>query len=176
MQYLTGKRIYVCSGCKAHVADHEDIESKVKAYGAYVTGLHCVSHLKPGQKTSGFSLPERLIEIWRQQNRDCAPRRDVLKEFWFLAEFHGQARPGFLSQHDVSYPHFASQWFEIRLMGRHGFMLHADWSWMYCRVNVSLGPREERVLITGLHTVADIQCIGCGTVLGWKYVCPPQVL
>lgn len=35
------------------------------------------------------------------------------------------------------------------------------------RVNVSLGPREERVLITGLHEVADIHCTGCGTVLGW---------
>ena len=37
-------------------------------------------------------------------------------------------------------------------------------------VNVSLGPREERVLITGLHTVCDVHCIGCHAVLGWKYV------
>eukprot|EP00197_Chlamydomonas_leiostraca_P011386 CAMPEP_0202868878 /NCGR_PEP_ID=MMETSP1391-20130828/11275_1 /ASSEMBLY_ACC=CAM_ASM_000867 /TAXON_ID=1034604 /ORGANISM="Chlamydomonas leiostraca, Strain SAG 11-49" /LENGTH=86 /DNA_ID=CAMNT_0049549097 /DNA_START=207 /DNA_END=466 /DNA_ORIENTATION=+ len=36
-------------------------------------------------------------------------------------------------------------------------------------VNVTLGPKEERVLITGLHTVADIYCMGCNTVLGWKY-------
>jgi hypothetical protein len=27
-------------------------------------------------------------------------------------------------------------------------------------VNVQLGPREERLLITGLHTVADISCAG----------------
>jgi hypothetical protein len=38
------------------------------------------------------------------------------------------------------------------------------------RVNVRLGPKEERVLITGLHTVADIHCTCCATVLGWKYV------
>lgn len=38
------------------------------------------------------------------------------------------------------------------------------------RVNVTLGPREERILITGLHTVADIYCSCCGSVLGWKYV------
>lgn len=36
-------------------------------------------------------------------------------------------------------------------------------------INVSLGPKEQRVLITGLHTVADIQCTSCNTVLGWKY-------
>ncbi|KFM24118.1 Protein yippee-like 3 [Auxenochlorella protothecoides] len=36
-------------------------------------------------------------------------------------------------------------------------------------VNVTLGPREDRQFITGLHTVADIQCTSCHTVLGWKY-------
>eukprot|EP01087_Luapelamoeba_hula_P006447 TRINITY_DN1652_c0_g1_i1.p1 TRINITY_DN1652_c0_g1~~TRINITY_DN1652_c0_g1_i1.p1 ORF type:complete len:117 (+),score=8.11 TRINITY_DN1652_c0_g1_i1:141-491(+) len=36
-------------------------------------------------------------------------------------------------------------------------------------VNVSTGPREDRILITGLHTVADISCNDCQTVLGWKY-------
>lgn len=37
-------------------------------------------------------------------------------------------------------------------------------------VNVMTGPREDRQLITGLHTVCDIQCTNCGAVLGWKYV------
>lgn len=47
---------------------------------------------------------------------------------------------------------------------------------LFCSVNVALGPKEERVLITGLHTVCDIACTCCGTVLGWKYVSelPPQ--
>lgn len=27
------------------------------------------------------------------------------------------------------------------------------------------------MLTTGLHTVADISCVDCGDVLGWKYVC-----
>lgn len=37
------------------------------------------------------------------------------------------------------------------------------------------GPAEERVLLTGLHAVADIYCECCKTTLGWKYVrntCP----
>eukprot|EP00163_Fabomonas_tropica_P023110 TRINITY_DN403_c0_g1_i2.p1 TRINITY_DN403_c0_g1~~TRINITY_DN403_c0_g1_i2.p1 ORF type:complete len:114 (+),score=11.17 TRINITY_DN403_c0_g1_i2:337-678(+) len=48
--------------------------------------------------------------------------------------------------------------------GRHGraYLFHNV-------VNVSVGPTEERVLITGLHTVADLFCISCQTVVGWKY-------
>lgn len=34
------------------------------------------------------------------------------------------------------------------------------------------GPAEERVLLTGLHAVADIYCENCKTTLGWKYVSP----
>ncbi|KAK4535415.1 hypothetical protein CDCA_CDCA04G1440 [Cyanidium caldarium] len=37
-------------------------------------------------------------------------------------------------------------------------------------VNVSVGPKENRVLITGLHTVADLHCNVCQTQLGWKYL------
>nr|CAD2155129.1 unnamed protein product [Meloidogyne enterolobii] len=37
-------------------------------------------------------------------------------------------------------------------------------------VNIVCGTAEERVLLTGLHAVADIQCECCKTTLGWKYV------
>ena len=33
-------------------------------------------------------------------------------------------------------------------------------------INVYLGPDEERLLVTGRHVVADIQCIECHAVLG----------
>ncbi|XP_063147168.1 protein yippee-like 2 [Candoia aspera] len=36
-------------------------------------------------------------------------------------------------------------------------------------VNVGCGPAEERILLTGLHAVADIYCENCKTTLGWKY-------
>ncbi|KAG5263219.1 hypothetical protein AALO_G00283900 [Alosa alosa] len=36
-------------------------------------------------------------------------------------------------------------------------------------VNVGCGPPEERLLLTGLHAVADIYCENCHTTLGWKY-------
>ena len=36
--------------------------------------------------------------------------------------------------------------------------------------NVMLGPKEERVLMTGLHSVSDIFCSACSARLGWKYL------
>ncbi|KAK4582469.1 hypothetical protein RGQ29_025597 [Quercus rubra] len=36
-------------------------------------------------------------------------------------------------------------------------------------VNVTLGEKEERMMITGLHTVVDIFCVGCCSIVGWKY-------
>jgi len=36
-------------------------------------------------------------------------------------------------------------------------------------INVSLGPKEDRVLTTGLHTVCDIFCVQCEENIGWFY-------
>lgn len=38
------------------------------------------------------------------------------------------------------------------------------------RVNVTVGTHEERMMLSGMHTVADIFCCCCGQILGWKYV------
>ena len=35
---------------------------------------------------------------------------------------------------------------------------------------ITLGPIEERNLISGLHTVNDIYCSSCQQILGWRYV------
>ncbi|CAI9091692.1 OLC1v1026781C1 [Oldenlandia corymbosa var. corymbosa] len=35
--------------------------------------------------------------------------------------------------------------------------------------NVTTGETEERMMMTGLHTVADIFCVKCGSIVGWKY-------
>ncbi len=39
-----------------------------------------------------------------------------------------------------------------------------------CRVNVSVGPQEDRMMTSGRHTVADIYCNCCQQLVGWKYV------
>lgn len=36
-------------------------------------------------------------------------------------------------------------------------------------VNVTIGPPEDRRLITGLHSVCDIFCKRCETLIGWSY-------
>ncbi|KAJ1388509.1 Yippee/Mis18/Cereblon [Sesbania bispinosa] len=38
-------------------------------------------------------------------------------------------------------------------------VLGRQWQW----------PKEDRHLLTGLHTVADVYCGDCREVLGWKY-------
>ena len=35
--------------------------------------------------------------------------------------------------------------------------------------NVTLGPVEERIFTTGLHSVCDIFCISCHSNVGWHY-------
>ncbi|KAJ2645061.1 hypothetical protein GGF44_000196 [Coemansia sp. RSA 1694] len=37
-------------------------------------------------------------------------------------------------------------------------------------VNERLGQVEDRLLMTGVHTVCDLHCRVCGAVIGWKYV------
>ena len=36
--------------------------------------------------------------------------------------------------------------------------------------NILLLPPETRVMTTGTHVVADLQCKGCASILGWYYV------
>jgi len=36
-------------------------------------------------------------------------------------------------------------------------------------INVTMGPKEDRVLTTGLHTVCDIYCVSCEENIGWFY-------
>jgi hypothetical protein len=36
-------------------------------------------------------------------------------------------------------------------------------------VNVSCGPKEDRHMTTGVHTVNDIHCNKCLQIVGWRY-------
>ncbi|KAF8733814.1 hypothetical protein HU200_014664 [Digitaria exilis] len=36
-------------------------------------------------------------------------------------------------------------------------------------VNVTPGLKEDRMMMTGMHTVCDVFCVGCGSIVGWKY-------
>ncbi|CAL1706390.1 unnamed protein product [Somion occarium] len=41
---------------------------------------------------------------------------------------------------------------------------------MHSAINIKAGRREDRPLLTGVHTVEDVYCKGCNERLGWKYV------
>jgi len=53
-------------------------------------------------------------------------------------------------------------WFIQAHSGRAFLFSHAE--------NIVAGPKEDRHLLTGLHTVADVFCSDCGESLGWKYI------
>jgi len=36
-------------------------------------------------------------------------------------------------------------------------------------VNITVGPAEDSILRTGLHSVCDINCMGCRSLIGWFY-------
>lgn len=37
-------------------------------------------------------------------------------------------------------------------------------------MNLSAGVPEDRMLITGMHTISDVFCFDCSKPLGWKYL------
>lgn len=49
--------------------------------------------------------------------------------------------------------------------GRNGraYLLHTS-------MNTVIGKPEDRRLLTGMHTIADLSCQGCDTVIGWTYL------
>ncbi|CAF2106293.1 unnamed protein product, partial [Brassica napus] len=38
------------------------------------------------------------------------------------------------------------------------------------RANVYAEKKEDRMMMTGLHTVADIYFVKCGSYVGWRYI------
>ncbi|KAH9942373.1 yippee-domain-containing protein [Epithele typhae] len=42
-------------------------------------------------------------------------------------------------------------------------------SLVHSTVNLKMGKREDRPLMTGVHTVADVFCMGCNDRMGWYY-------
>nr|XP_034339307.1 protein yippee-like 1 isoform X1 [Crassostrea gigas] len=118
-------RKYSCVHCRAHLANHDELISKVSYKYSCV---HCRAHL---------ANHDELIS----------------KVSYKYSCVHCRAH---LANHDelITKSFQGSQ-------GR-AYLFNSV-------VNVGCGPAEERVLLTGLHAVADIFCECCKTTLGWKY-------
>lgn len=78
---------------------------------------------------------------------------------------------------------FTSQIVSKGFTGRHGraYLVSAEPAATAVSINSSSSPTASlpnttlhhpvpRQLVTGAHTVSDISCVACGSVLGWKYV------
>ena len=37
-------------------------------------------------------------------------------------------------------------------------------------INYKLGKSEQKVLSTGMHTIQDVHCLQCDSLIGWHYV------
>lgn len=175
--WLDGSRVYGCSACGTHVADADDIVSKVserrgcvffwaggnaslgRAQGAPAcprgrpprspaacgVGTECRALAGPSRGAAAGA--ERVGE----RKKKGAPTR-------VRSGARKRRRSAFLF--NLTHPHHPQAF-----QGRHGraYLFHTV-------VNVTHGPKEERLLITGLHTVRSAMCVQCAAVLGWTYV------
>ncbi|CAH8283535.1 unnamed protein product [Eruca vesicaria subsp. sativa] len=64
---------------------------------------------------------------------------------------------------DVVSKSFQSRHGKAYLFSKVGGFLCVD------RANVYAGKKEDRMMMTGLHTVVDIYCVKCGSDVGWRY-------
>ena len=183
-QHLSGERIYACSGCRTHAADHQEMVSKVCSPS-------------DASSTAGSVAAKELINVpsCTASKASLRKRKLQLNRSWCASA--GVPRPprsGLPLQQRVSVPRLARHQRSILTVPRQRCCraaaaarprlpfyqpaaspphrltaLRCSPCLLFCSVNVTLGPREDRLLMTGLHTVADIHCTTCGAVLGWKY-------
>ncbi|KAK6117744.1 hypothetical protein DH2020_044422 [Rehmannia glutinosa] len=51
------------------------------------------------------------------------------------------------------------------------FMAKSGQAYMFAHaMNIVVGPKEDKQLITGYYTIANIFCSKCGVEMGWTYV------
>lgn len=75
------------------------------------------------------------------------------------------ALPSLLTQHHVGTRPRQDEIVSKAFSGREGkaYLFHT------C-LNARIGAPEERQLLTGMHTVADVRCGCCGALVGWTYL------
>ncbi|KAI0028032.1 yippee zinc-binding/DNA-binding /Mis18, centromere assembly-domain-containing protein [Vararia minispora EC-137] len=73
-------------------------------------------------------------------------------------------RPGFSCANCAAVIALQDELISKAFQGRdgRGYLTHSA-------TNVRIGSKEDRALMTGVHTVADVFCVGCGDRVGWYY-------
>ncbi|KAF0034314.1 hypothetical protein F2P81_014380 [Scophthalmus maximus] len=130
-------RTYSCIHCRAHLANHDELISKISLI-FFVVGI------KPPPQKTLLSLSLLRRHVSRRavggEEEEGAGEGGEEKRLLTVGTVKSDEHPQLSSSQEAEQ-----------------------------RVNVGCGPAEERVLLTGLHAVADIYCENCKTTLGWKY-------
>lgn len=78
---------------------------------------------------------------------------------------------------DWNYKYKLDYAFLLLIVASNSSHVHACVSGPWHSVNFTSGEVVERMMLSGMHTVADIFCCRCGQIIGWKYVIlPPSSL
>jgi hypothetical protein len=120
------------------------------------------------QSRSARKLNDSMVYLDGPQIYTCAQCRTHLTSHDEIISksFHGRRGKLFLLRSWIvggflqSYL-TAPRWVSSFLTGRAYLFDHC--------VNVSIGPPEDRTLMTGLHSVCDIFCKRCKNMIGWTY-------
>ncbi|RYR41567.1 hypothetical protein Ahy_A08g037974 isoform A [Arachis hypogaea] len=166
MAELIGPRLYSCCNCRNHVSLHDDIISKAfqAEWGDFRNGKYsgnAVNHWNP------VNSVVQLTILWSSDRVKLMVIMSILGYLFFHLDFTciptiGISLLTLICQlHFSLVLHLAKALLDQGRNGRAFLFSHA--------MNVVTGPKEDRHLMTGLHTVADVYCGDCREVLGWKY-------
>ena len=191
MQPVCSGRIYSCASCRNPVADHDAIESKARHVEGTSVSLHPSSCgvlawwlpracSNPSAGTCCRQGPSRLRAVTSAcvllatafTNVLCRPSLGIQGErtsspACALCRALPPSRPDDAVVWQ-SFSDSACSSCSCELAPREPCM--ASVQHRSCRLNCEMGPLERRDLLTGPHTVADLQCSRCSVKLGWKYV------
>ncbi|KAM3196821.1 hypothetical protein ACQJBY_072490 [Aegilops geniculata] len=183
---LVGPRVYSCSHCRNHVCLHDDIISKefqgrngraflsshamnittgAKEDRQFMTGLHTVAdiHCRDCREVLGWKYERAYEESQKYKEGKFIFEKDkIVQKNREMAELVGPRV--YSCRHCRNHVCLHDDIISKAFQGRNGRAFLS-----YHAMNVTTGAKEDRQLMTGLHTVADIHCHDCREVLGWKY-------
>ena len=147
MVYLDGPQVYTCGNCRTHLTSHDDIISK--SFHGRHGKESCVDFCS--FDVMGVIVIFVSVGCWHSRRFMC-----------FCVVLYLSSSCQVLIAYATSYAqhHFSLPTFHLTI-GR-------AYLFDQC-VNITTGPSEDRNLITGLHSVSDIFCKRCQTLVGWTY-------
>ncbi|KAI4898019.1 hypothetical protein NFI96_014147, partial [Prochilodus magdalenae] len=153
-------RTYSCIHCRAHLANHDELISKVGEW----QNLLCIWDILDFYLVQDLLLfPSKAVAIL-ENFLNASIRFSKMTHGGYHCPLNVCSRDCWVSEA------WNKPAIDCRFSQDQSFQGSQGRAYLFNSVvNVGCGPAEERVLLTGLHAVADIYCENCKTTLGWKY-------